>query len=404
MTQTAQHALVLNLHQPPSNLDHLLEHDPWEAKEILYALDRIARSLWAYEDLGRVELALSGTLLETLSSPGFQERVYGIVKCGDLLWHLQNTSIISLLGGAYYHPLLPLIPEADRPLHLERWLGLGGHLFRRRFRGFWPPEMGFCAELIPLVRRFGYEYVVVDSDHVEPIDPMRWEELRYRPHIAEHAGESIVVIVRDRDLSNAQESGMEPEWFLREVRERTRWCDFVPLVTTCSDGDNGGWFRNTTPGANFWSAFYQPLLDRVRAGDDRVRPTFIGDYLDRFGAHGRVRVHTGAWNTGDHSGHGFVQWTGSERQKAALERARQVSALVAALRERSKTEHVPPEQLERCTWLLLRAETSCNFFWGEAWVDRCHRDLDEVMACLGPRAHSLHAMAKNSSRSGVLRA
>ena len=27
---------------------------------------------------------------------------------------------------------------------------------------------------------------------------------------------------------------------------------------------------------------------------------------------------------------------------------------------------------------ILRAETSCNFFWGEAWVPRCHADLDEA--------------------------
>jgi hypothetical protein len=383
MTQTAQHATVLNLHQPPGNLDHLLAHGPWEAKEILFALDRIARSLWQYEDLGRVELAVSGTLLETLSDPAFQQRAYGIVKCGDLLWHLQNTNIISLLGGAYYHPVLPLIPKADRALHLERWLGIGQHLFKRRFRGFWPPELGFSEEMIPLLRRFGYDYVIVDCEHVEPLGDMRWEELRYRPHVARYKDDSIVVIVRDRDLSNAQESGMEPEWFLREVRERTRWCDFVPLVTTCTDGDNGGWFRNTTEGANFWSAFYQPVLDRVRAGDDRLRPTFIHDYLDRYGAHGLVRVHSGAWNTGDHGGHDFVQWTGSDQQKAALARVGEVSALVSDLRVRAETSFVDPERLERSTWLLLRAETSCNFYWGEAWVDRCHRDLDEVVRVVG---------------------
>jgi hypothetical protein len=27
-------------------------------------------------------------------------------------------------------------------------------------------------------------------------------------------------------------------------------------------------------------------------------------------------------------------------------------------------------------WHLLRAETSCNFYWGEDWVDRAHSDLD----------------------------
>ena len=49
-------------------------------------------------------MSLSGTLLETLSDPRFQERVYGIVDCGSLLWHLQNTRTIEVLGTAYYPP------------------------------------------------------------------------------------------------------------------------------------------------------------------------------------------------------------------------------------------------------------------------------------------------------------
>ncbi len=39
-------ALVLNLHQPAWNLEALLHHQEWEAKEILWAIDQIPRSLW----------------------------------------------------------------------------------------------------------------------------------------------------------------------------------------------------------------------------------------------------------------------------------------------------------------------------------------------------------------------
>ena len=111
----AHHALVLNLHQPPNNLQDMLNEGNWEAQEILFALDRIPRSLWGYEDVGRVHLSLSGTLLETLSDPAFQERVYGTVDCGSMLWHFQNQDLFEILGTGYYHPVLPLIPEADRP-------------------------------------------------------------------------------------------------------------------------------------------------------------------------------------------------------------------------------------------------------------------------------------------------
>jgi len=38
------HALTLNLHQPPGNLQWLLDNNEWEAKEILWALDRMPRA------------------------------------------------------------------------------------------------------------------------------------------------------------------------------------------------------------------------------------------------------------------------------------------------------------------------------------------------------------------------
>ncbi len=160
-------ALVLNLHQPAWNLEDLLQHREWEAKEILWAIDRIPRSLWTYEDVGRVHLSLSGTLLETLASPQFQHRVYGIVDCGSLLWYLQNTRIIQILGTAYYHPILPLIPRADWDEQLERWQGIGRHLFNRpSFSGFWPPEMGFCMELIPTLKRLILTHIL-QNDRIQ---------------------------------------------------------------------------------------------------------------------------------------------------------------------------------------------------------------------------------------------
>jgi len=378
---TAHHALVLNLHQPPDNLQNLLNDGNWEAKEILYALDRIPRSLWGSEDVARVHLSLSGTLLETLNDPGFQQRVYGVVDCGSMLWHFQHQGLFEILGTGFYHPVLPLIPEADRHHQLQRWLGIASHiLWRPRFQGFWPPEMGFSMALIPLLRSFDYRYVLVDSEHVEPVTLMSWQELRYRPHIARHGEDEIVVIVRDRDLSNAQEAGMDVDWFDNEVAERTKWCDFVPLVTTCTDGENGGWFRNTTAGTNFWSAFYLPLLERVRAGRSAVSPTFISDYLNMHGAHGEVRVHTGAWNTGWHNGHGFTQWTGSERQRTALGAIETLSAAIQDTARRAAERGIADDagfqrDLEEATWRLLRAETSCNFYWGEAWVHRSDADM-----------------------------
>ena len=49
--------------------------------------------------------------------------------------------------------------------------------------------------------------------------------------------------------------------------------------------------------------------------------------------------------------------------------------------------------LEQARWRVLRAETSCNFYWGEAWVQRCYDDLDEAGACLDQALHASPAVA-----------
>jgi alpha-amylase/alpha-mannosidase (GH57 family) len=395
------HALVLNMHQPPSNLNDLLETNEWEVKEILFAYDRMARTLWPYEDLARVQLSMSGTLLETLSSPDFQSRVYGMVDCGKLLWFLQNQRIFDILGTGYYHPVLALIPEADWDQHIARWQALAGHIFwRSHFSGFWPPEMGFDMKLIPHLKRAGYRYVLVDSEYVDPVDDMSWQALHYRPHIAEYDGAEIIVVVRDRSLSDAQLSGMDYGWFYHELQERTKWCDFPPLVTTATDGDNGGWFRNVNPEANFWTYFYRQALDEIRAGNSVMRPTFISDYLDRFGAEGRVTVRRGAWNTDAHHGWDFHQWQGSRAQRDAMARIHALSREYHELAEAVGKMPAPNPELTRVLdeahWHLLRGETSCNLYWGEAWVYKAHKDLDDVAWHLG----EAKALLGNSPAAG----
>jgi alpha-amylase/alpha-mannosidase (GH57 family) len=354
----------------------------------LWALDRMPRALWPHEGIARVHLVLTGTLLETLSNTDFQSRVYGIAKCGDLLWHLQNYHVFNILGTGYYHPVLPLIPQTDWDEQLIRWQQMGQHIFNRDdFSGFWPPEMGFCMEMIPLLKKMGYRYVLVDSKHVEAVDPpdMNWAELRYLPHVARYGDEEIIVVVRDRELSDAQESGMEFGWFEHELHERTRWCSQPPLVTTCTDGDNGGWFRNTHPKGNFWHVFYDEFVRQVRENETVCRPVFIDEYLDQHGPYGTVTVNTGAWNTGWHHGVGFVQWTGSQMQKDALERVQITSDALHTLQEKLGSLADDPHrryQMEEARWHLLRAETSCNFYWGEEWVPRCHNDLETTWSYL----------------------
>jgi hypothetical protein len=82
-----------------------------------------------------------------------------------------------------------------------------------------------------------------------------------------------------------------------------------------------------------------------------------------------------------------MQWTGSQAQKDALARITLLSRDIHDARWRAGELHLQDpelhEALEDAFWHLLRAETSCNYYWGEAWVDRGHRDMDQAAWSLG---------------------
>ena len=377
------HALGLNMHQPLGNLIALHNsNERWEARQILWCYDRPTRMLEGYEDIARLHMGFSGTLLKQLEDPAISETFHDVVDIEDFLNRYKGSNI-EFVGTGLYHPVYPLIPSADWDAQTSWWIGLGQHLLgRERFQGFWPPELGFCMEMIPTLKRHGYKYVIVDCWYIKPKREMRWEELRYRPYIARYDGEEIIVVPRDRELSDAQESGLDPGWFQHELYERTKCCDFPALVTTWTDGENGGWFRTTHVGSGFWGHFYHTILNRYREGTLGFIPVHISEYLEMYPPTEEVEVHRGAWNTGHHWGGDFTQWTGSLLQRKGWDVVRDASAYYQSVKkafDEGGHEADNPEEVRQMIIKaydhILVAETSCNFYWGSRWV---HRSFDEL--------------------------
>ena len=397
------HALGLHMHQPLGNLLALHNsNERWEARQILWCYDRPTRMLEGYEDVARLHMGFSGTLLKQLEDPGVRQTFGDIVDIEDFLARYRRSSI-EFVGSGLFHPVYPLIPAADWEAQTEWWIGLGRHLLgREHFEGFWPPEMGFCMEMIPTLARHGYKYAVVDNWYIKPKRPMRWEEIRYRPWLARCDGAEIVVVPRDRELSSAQLSGLDPGWFQHEVYHRTKLCDFPALVTTWTDGENGGWFRGTAVEHGFWGYFYRPLLDRYRAGTLGFTPIHVSDFIRRFPPTEEVEVHRGAWNTEHHWGGDFTQWTGSLLQKRGWDEIRNASRYYQqakrAFDERGPASRDPQEVrhlITRAYDHILSAETSCHFYWGSRWVHRSFDELEQAYYLLDT------AMAKLGTAPGL---
>ena len=73
------HALGLHMHQPPGNLQLLIDANPWEAEQIIRCYERPARSARQYADVGLTYIGFSGFLLEQLPDPGVVDRYRHVI-------------------------------------------------------------------------------------------------------------------------------------------------------------------------------------------------------------------------------------------------------------------------------------------------------------------------------------
>jgi alpha-amylase/alpha-mannosidase (GH57 family) len=284
----------------------------------------------------------------------------------------------------YYHPIFPLIPKEDWAEQLKRGKDIVERLFERSPKGFWPSEMAFSMEMVPALNEAGYEYVVVDHIHVNPLNAQGKPDC-FKPYRITYEKNEITVIPRNRDLSNAQESGMNPSWFIDEVARKLKEYssqEKARLVTTWSDGENGGWFRQMDENAGFFGYFFAPLMDAIKEKKSGIIPIKISEFIKKYPPREYARVQTGAWNVASTSGYDFSQWNGSESQKRAIEKLFSIRRRHQELEKKKGMTPHDRSRIGQAKELILDAETSCYLFWGDAWIPKLYEKLDEASRLL----------------------
>ena len=142
--------LLLHNHQPIGNFEDVFEQAYRDS--YLPFLDVFER----YQDLS-ITLHTSGPLMGWLDAnhPEYLDRVMTLVADGR----------IEILGGAFYEPILSMIPSRDREGQIReytRWLE--GRL-GARVRGMWIPERVWEQPMTRDIARAGIEYTLLDDFH-----------------------------------------------------------------------------------------------------------------------------------------------------------------------------------------------------------------------------------------------
>ena len=125
MNQTINLCLALHNHQPVGNFDHVIQ----QAYEDSYLpfLDVFE----GYSNL-RISLHTSGPLMEWFDNhhPEYLDRLAALVSEGR----------IEIVGGAFYEPILTMIPSRDRIGQIRDYTGWLESRLGADIRGMWIPE------------------------------------------------------------------------------------------------------------------------------------------------------------------------------------------------------------------------------------------------------------------------
>ncbi len=152
MAKNIRFAILLHNHQPVGNFEHVFEQAYQDS--YLPFLDVFSDS--RYEAI-RISLHVSGPLMEWLDAchPDYVDRLADLVARGRL----------EIIGGAFYEPILAMIPSRDRVGQIRsytRWLEnrLGATI-----RGLWVPERVWEQAFTRDLADAGVEYTVLDDFH-----------------------------------------------------------------------------------------------------------------------------------------------------------------------------------------------------------------------------------------------
>ena len=150
MPNTIRLILVLHDHQPVGNFDHVFE----QAYQDSYRL--FLDVFEPYESL-KVGLHTSGPLLEWLEAnhPEYLDRVARLVAAGR----------IEIIGGAFYEPILSMIPRQDRVGQIQSFTRLLERRFATQVRGMWMPERVWEQNMTSDLVAAGIRYTMLDDFH-----------------------------------------------------------------------------------------------------------------------------------------------------------------------------------------------------------------------------------------------
>ncbi len=268
MSQSIRFVLALHNHQPVGNFDEVFERAYQDSyRQFLDLLDR-------FPDLS-LSLHVSGSLMEWLDvhHPEYVDRLADCVAAGR----------IEILGGAFYEPILTMIPPRDRVGQIRDYTTWLQERLGANVRGMWIPERVWEQGLVSDLAEAGIQYTLLDDFHFRSAG-LDAEQL-HGYYVSEDDGKLLFIFPGSERLRYLIPFGQVREIIEHLGRIAEHHADAV--VVFGDDGEKFGTWPETKKHVyeNGWLAEF---FEALSANQDWIKTTTLGEAVDNVAPVGKV--------------------------------------------------------------------------------------------------------------------
>lgn len=267
-------------HQPVGNFGHVFRD----------AFDRCYRpflDVFSQFPAMKASVHTSGPLLEWLSDnePGYL----------DLLRAMVAAKRVEILGGGFYEPILPSLPERDAVGQIKMMAAWSEKRFGQRPEGMWLAERVWDPYLPRVLAKAGMKFTVLDDTHFRAAG-LTDEQMRGY-FITEREGDAVGVYPIDKGLRYripfAQPDDIVE--YLRGIAREPSEGQPIPAVTYADDGEKFGLWPDTFKWVyeERWLArFFQALTDNA----EWIQMKTLGEHFAAAAPTGRLYLPTASYD------------------------------------------------------------------------------------------------------------
>ena len=330
--------LALHNHQPEGNFGDVF------AKSYEMSYEPFIDVLEKFPQI-KVVQHYSGILLRWLQQnrPDFLNRLRRLAAAGQL----------EMMGGAFYEPILVMIPDEDKVGQIEKLSRFLQENFQVEVTGAWPAERVWEPHLVRSLTEAGIKYTVLDDLHWKKIGFTEAETLHY--FVTEEAGRRLFVFPISEKLRYLIPFADPQETIDYLAEMATEAGDRV--VVLADDGEKFGSWPGTFKHV-YEKQWLEKFFTKLVENSHWLHVTTFQEYYQKFPPAGLVYLPAGAYRE-------MEEWCGSFWRNFFLRypESNQIHKKMLLVREKITKLPEGPQKTEAKEYLWA-GQCNCAYWHG----------------------------------------